>query len=513
MKTVVSPWRRVLVRALGQPVRPWRLASALIALFVAAAVCFSAQGSEDLARRTYDSGLSFVQNGRYAEALKDFQSVVDSFPQSSVADDALLQIALYQLESGRDLTAAQTAVDRLLKDYPASDSAPMGYVVVGRLSIARGRAPADVDAALASFERVPRLFPNSPAVAAARFFAGDTLRVAGRRDDAMAHFRRIELEYPQSIWAARADLASAANLVASERAAQAFERLQRIRQQFPGTREADTALNYNTILYRLYLRKPAYRFSGRFVGAATDRFRDVTGVAIDETGRVLIGHKQGVAIFDAKGTPLKGVPGMEPSAFFVDGRDRVVVVRGFTFYPDGATPVVVNVPVPGRVARQPEEIPAVITLSGGDRLVVDRKAKTVLRLTPAGKFVANFAAIDVERLARNDVDDVAMIDRQNKSIALADRDGRILARIPAKGPNYQLDDPSDVAFDALGHLYVLDGNRAAIHVFGPKNRLITSITVPGRDPGSLQRPRALAIDPAGRLFVFDDSTQRVQVYQ
>ena len=486
----------------------------LVCALVASTVLSASQGGgEDLARRTYQSGMSFAQNGRFVEALKDFQAVVDSFPQSTVADDALLQIAMYQLDDGRDLAAAQAAVDRLLKDYGASDSAPMGYVIIGRLAIAKGRAASDVDTAMASFERVPRLFPNSPHVAAARFFAGDTLRLARRGDEAFAHFRRIELEYPKSIWAARADLTSALNYVATDRPTQAFAKLQRIRQQFPGSREAETALNYNTILYRLYVRKPAYRFSGRFVGTQADKFRDVTGVVVDETGRVLIGHKNGVSIFDAKGTPLKGVAALEPSAFFVENRDRVTVVRRDTLAPDGGTPVVIYVPVPGKVNRQPEEIPAVITLSGGDRLVVDRKAKVVLRVNPAGKFVSNFANIDVERLARNDVDDVAMIDRSNKSIAIADRDGKILTRIAAKGPNYQLADPQDIAYDALGHLYVLDGNKASIHVFGPKQRLITTITVPGREPGAMQRPRAFALDAAGRLYVFDDSAQRIQVYQ
>ena len=489
------------------------LAVAATVAFAASAVLVAAQGSDDLARRQFESGMSFVQNGRYAEAIKDFQAVVDSFPKSGVADDALLQIALFHLDVERDLTAAQAAADKLLKDYPATDSAPMGYVLLGRLAIARSRASADVDAALASYERVPRLFPSSPAVAASRYYAGDTLRLARRGDEAAAYFRRIELEHPRSIWAARADLVSAVNLVAAERATEALSRLQRIRQQFAGSAEAATALNYNTILYRLYLRKPSpYKFS-RFVGAPTDKFRDVVGLTIDDTGRVLIGHKQGISIFDAKGATVKAIPGLDPSAFFIDGRDRVVMVRRDTLLPEGAPPVVVNVPVPGRMARQPEEIPAVITMSDGDRLVVDRKAKTVVRLTSAGKFESNFATIDVERLARNDLDDVAMIDRSNKSIAIADRDGKILGRIPAKGTNYQLDNPDDVAFDALGHLYVLDGNRAAIHVFGPKNKLITTITVPGREAGALQRPRALAIDPAGRLYVFDESTQRIQVYQ
>ena len=154
-----------------------------------------------------------------------------------------------------------------------------------------------------------------------------------------------------------------------------------------------------------------------------------------------------------------------------------------------------------------------ITLSRGDWLVADRKAKTVLRMAASGKFIANFAAVNAERLARNEFDDVAMIDRDSKSIVIVDRDGNNLARIPAKGTNYQFDDPADVAFDALGHLYVLDGKKAVIHVFGAKNRLVTTIASAGREPGSLQKPRAIALDAAGRLYVFDESSQRIQVYQ
>src|SRR5690606_14662034 len=107
------------------------------------------------------------QNGRDAEALKDLQTVVDAFGTSSVADNALLRIAQYQLETAHDLDAAEAAVERLLKEYPNTDSAPMAHVLGGRVTFARGRTPSDVDSALASFERVPRLFPGDEAVAAA----------------------------------------------------------------------------------------------------------------------------------------------------------------------------------------------------------------------------------------------------------------------------------------------------------------------------------------------------------
>src|SRR5215217_389766 len=116
------------------------------------------QNNEEFARRQFDSGMTFLQNHRYTEAMKDLQALVDSFGTSSVADNALLQIAQYQLETAHDPAAAQGAVDKLLKDYPDTDSAPMAHVLAGRIAFTKGRTAADLDAALASFERVPRLF-------------------------------------------------------------------------------------------------------------------------------------------------------------------------------------------------------------------------------------------------------------------------------------------------------------------------------------------------------------------
>ena len=66
-------------------------------LAAVAGIVPAAQSSEEFARRQYESGLTFLQNARYAEALKDFLTVADSFPQSTVADDALLQVALHRL--------------------------------------------------------------------------------------------------------------------------------------------------------------------------------------------------------------------------------------------------------------------------------------------------------------------------------------------------------------------------------------------------------------------------------
>jgi TolA-binding protein len=493
----------------------WRVGLLGVALAAALGVQAGAQNDDEFARRQYESGRAFMLKQRHAEGLKDFQAVVTSFPKSSVADDALLQVALYHLEIGHDLEAAREAADRLLKEYPDSDSAPMGYVVDGRLRIARGRTTEDVDAALASFERVSRLFPNSEAVGAARYFTGDILQLARRSGEAMGHFRRVTLEFPQSIWAARATLASVASLVDADRAAAAFADLQRVRQRFPNTPEATAAMNLNTIIYRLYVKPAAqrYQFSGKYVGAETARFRDVIGVAIDSAGRTLIGHRQGVNVFDAGSKLVSTLQANEPSAFFLEG-DRVVVVQRDTLYSDGVPPVPIAIPpVGGRDGRRVEEIRAAAALSNGDRLIADHGGRAIIRVRPSGEYVGTFASVNARRLAVNRLDDVAIIDDNSRAVTIADRDGKTLSTIAARGANYQFEDPVDVAFDALGHLYVIDARRPAVFVFGPKNRLLATITPPAKDPNAFQRPRAFALDAAGRMYIYDDRAQRVLVYQ
>ncbi|HXE80556.1 MAG TPA: tetratricopeptide repeat protein, partial [Vicinamibacterales bacterium] len=183
---------------------------------------------EDVARRQYASGLEFLRAGRHLEALKDFQTVVDSYPNTSVADEALLAIARYELEVTRDPAKAQATAESVLKRFPASDSVAMAYVVAGQAMVQQGLTQANVDAALASFERVPRLFPGTPAVAPALYAAGETLRRLGRCEEALDRFGRATLEYPRSVWAARARLSSAQCLALAGRVADAMKALYRV---------------------------------------------------------------------------------------------------------------------------------------------------------------------------------------------------------------------------------------------------------------------------------------------
>jgi len=308
-----------------------RSRAALLAVAVAMSVLpLRAQTSEELARRTLESGRAFLEARNYGEAVKDFEAVLQRYPTSAVADDALLELATYQFEVQRDLPAAQARLKELQSKYSSSDSAAMALVLEGRISLASGRTPARVDEAIASFDRVARLFPGSGAVPAAMYYAGEAARLGGRRADAIDRFSRLATQFPGSPWTSNALLGSAVSMTRAGQALRAMEQLQRIRTRFPRSREAAIALDLNTVLYRLYLRapaQPAYQFSGRTIPAAPGKLRDVSDIAVDNDNTLLVASKTGVLGYGAKGNQTTSVAAPEPRALTFDRLGKFITVH------------------------------------------------------------------------------------------------------------------------------------------------------------------------------------------
>ena len=131
------------------------------------------------------------------------------------------------------------------------------------------------------------------------------------------------------------------------------------------------------------------------------------------------------------------------------------------------------------------------------------------------------------RLAINAVDQVAAFDRDQKAVAFFNAAGKITDRLPLKGAGYVFENPVDLAYDAFGHLYVLD--REAVGVFSPypatkgapapaanapRYRLVTLFQdLVEKSPSSLRRATALAVDQGGALYLADDRAQKIRVYR
>jgi TolA-binding protein len=506
--------------AAGGLTRRWRFHVAVVCL---AGVSIAAQTPEDveeLARRQYASGIEFLRAGKHVEALKDFQIVVDSYAGSSVADDALLAIAQYELEVALDPASAHATADSVLKKFPASDSVAMAYVIAGRALVERGLTQTNVDAALASFERVPRLFPGSPAVAPAVYAAGETLRRLDRCDEALDRFDRVVLEVPRSDWAARARLSRATCLARLGRAVDAMSALQRVSATYAGGEWAAEARTLGTILYRLYVRpptQPAYTLAQKTYRGPSGRLRSVTGLAAASDGSLFVASRAGIAVMDPQGATLRSPVAGDMRGLALDRRGRLVAAQRALVAQEHAsgpaTLVTLTAPrAEGGAARVIDDIASIAVLSSGDRLVADRDSRAVYRFDENGKYMGAFASVRAARIAVDPLDRVALLDRDAKTVAVLDRNGATVTRLPARATGYELQSPSDIAFDAFGHLYVLD--RASVYVFAPgATTPLVTFSDQGSAAAGLRNGTALALDAAARLYIHDEAAERVLVYQ
>src|SRR5262245_55215543 len=77
---------------------------------------------EEVARLQFENGRGHMRRANYDEALKDFRTVAESYPETSLADNARLEMSRYFLDLGNDVAAAVREAEEILKRYPTSDS-------------------------------------------------------------------------------------------------------------------------------------------------------------------------------------------------------------------------------------------------------------------------------------------------------------------------------------------------------------------------------------------------------
>jgi len=238
----------------------------------------------------------------------------------------------------------------------------------------------------------------------------------------------------------------------------------------------------------------------------------VVDIAIDRDDNVLVVSNTSVTTYGAKGTQTASLPAPEAETVAFDRFGRVITVHEAGLRVEGKAPVPLVPPIQGDSPRQLKATDGLMTASG-EFLVADRDLKSILKFQPDGKYGGEYAkAIAVRRMAINDRDEVIALDRDAKAVSLYSRDGKLLKLIPEKGTGYQLRNPTDVGFDTLGHIYVLD--KTAVLVFSPDaTKLLTTFTTKEKTPGAFGEGNAMALDAAGRLYVFDGRSDSVKVYR
>jgi len=473
---------------------------------------------EETARKLFEHGQQLSSRNQAAEALTDFMAVVTDYGSSSVADEALVAIARHHLEVSFDAAEAKKAVDLLMTRYRNSDSAPMGYVLQGRLKLMENPGAQTVDSAITDFERV-KVFADNEALAAAVFYWAEALGRWGRPEDSARRYAELVADYPGSAWAARGSLGLARTLVRLDRYERAMAVLQRVSTWMPGSVVESRARAWNTQLYRLHVRRsaqlPLYVPADRFLAGPAGKIKEVCALAADRSDNIFAVYRNGVAVFGPNGKVQRTIAGRDLRGLFVGADGEPVMFGDSGICREGESPRAFIAPKADKTQGPIEEPPAAVMLSSRQVLLVDRGAPTVSRFTAGGAFLGVFARGRADRLAVNWRDDVAVLDRGTKSITVLDSEGTVVARVPPKGTDYELRNPVDVLYDVFGHMYVLErsGDRSGVFIFSTAGRLLARFNPPLDTEWEAREPDAFALDSAGRLYIYDGKRERVQVYR
>ncbi len=140
---------------------------------------------------------------RFTDALSIYQRLVDNYPQTVIASDALLSIGEIQLDNLKNLPLARATYVKLMTDYPGQRA------VVAQATNALGRvaqAARDGKSAQTWFQKTLQTFPEQPErCAEAQFRLGEIYETLWRkRDWARDAYDATIKTYPNTAWAGRA---------------------------------------------------------------------------------------------------------------------------------------------------------------------------------------------------------------------------------------------------------------------------------------------------------------------
>jgi TolA-binding protein len=488
----------------------WLRPAALAGLLVLAGAPLRAQSSADeQARRLLEDGRQYWSKGQFKQALDNFNTIASGFSNTDSVDDALLEIGRYYLEIEDNPAKAREYFGEVTKRYPQSDGAPGAYYYLGWLTMTRSSASAELDDALAQFDRLRTLYPRSDWVPRALYAAGLAHRKAGRLAEAVDFERRVSLEYPTSEAAPGAQYQIGHCLALLGDPRQAMEEYQQIRNRFPESDWAGPALERITALYRLYGgAAPAFSLDSGYSVGSGDVLKDVRSLLMTPSRTLWIatGKAKSAIPFDANGKMGSSLPAEEPRTMSLTPKGEVVLAARSAVRIGPKDVKSFAVPQEKGVPEQLEGITAAVVTQGGNILVADEKKNRVYRYDRQNQYLGMFPDAKERKIARMILDGeggIVCLDRDERTIRVYDESGRLLRALGGKGTGLELRKPADVAVDPARNLYVAD-EEAGILVFSPQGKLLT--TIAGE---SVRRPRALAIDPAGALLVYDDKTERV----
>ena len=485
--------------------------------------------------RTYFRGLDLLRQGKRDEAIKTLRKLVTDFPDSPHAPAAQFKVAelIYPASTWDQIGSASPEAIReagdllaaLTQKYRSSREAPRALVKLGYLALEPSNPAFDLDQACGRFGTATQVYPESDAADDAHFGSGMCESLRARPEKAADSFSRLLDENPGSPLAAEALYRLGIALSRLGDPGEAMLTLQQVRGRYPDSRQAARALERITLLHRLRLQpitapakgpKPVlpggdlYAYDDAYGAAAPAKGGDATlvvrganDIAIDPQGLAVLASPRAPGVFrlDLKGRVQERIAHPGP--------EYVAVGEGLAVYISGKEQIAVNnrnwsgPGLRGIEGRAPREYGPVAVDPAGRVYLLDPRDNVLLIFDRGRRLVGNVRPPNRELgrfvdVAMGEDGGVYVLDGKGKMV-LELHQGRQTRRVDLTPLGLQ--EPSAIAVDGLGDLFVLDGKVGWVTVTDPDGKRIAVVRPPKQVESRLGDPAAVAVDAIGRIYL------------
>jgi DNA-binding beta-propeller fold protein YncE len=257
------------------------------------------------------------------------------------------------------------------------------------------------------------------------------------------------------------------------------------------------------------------------------------GIALDSLGRVIVSDPgvPAVHILDfekQKYEQLSGGKGQafrSPMAVAVDAQDNIYVTDSalgivFVFDSKGRHKNFIGKQL-GRAGYFQRPTGIAVDSTAKRLYVADTLGHKVFVLDLTGHVLGSFGErglrpgqfnFPTEIVVRGQ--ELLVVDAMNFRVQTFSREGAFVRSFGSLGERTgSLFRPKGLALDSEGNIYVADALLETVQVFNEQGRLLYFFGHSGAGLGEFQLPSGLCIDPRNRIYVSDSLNQRIQIFQ
>ncbi len=428
-------------------------------------------------QRLYESGLAFEANQNYEQAMREFKLLLDQYPKSTFADDALLEIGRYYFNQG-DADQAKGFLDRVVSEYGQSDSSDNAYLLIGRIQLKSG----NIDDAYNTFFHLKGAFPESDVLDQDYFYLSVISSRRGQFKKALYFLSQIYTRFSESPVFLDSLFQAAYCYYRIGEPREALKMIAAINEEGKG-KQGLKAENYTRTLLRFLLKRRYTRAKQYF------QMDNPSLLATGEAGTLYVQAKKGrfIQTVSPGQNRRQNTPGDVRALYFQKGAGLWFSTGDQLVGPSGSVRLTAE-------GSPLQDITSFFFTNSGEIWAFDKKTGLSYVFSKERKLIRKMAMGDMDFFKIRQDGMVFVVKNSRNTMEIRSLEGRAIKQFN------NLKKIVDVAFDSLGNIYLLTNKGRSLSILTSDFHVFQSVQLESiTHSGS--RYNHLAVDQESNIFL------------